>query len=393
MAPCSGGAAVDSIKRRALHKKLAICLLPNVILMIKKTLLLSLAFLMAYSHTAQAFENIRVVVLNNKRTVTLKAQAGLMVEGSPSDHKEKKMIFGSSLIGTRPVRVRSAGEFIEVNGKSYRGRIELRKKKNGLLLVINELDIEDYLQGVIAEEIPHDWEFEALKAQAVASRTYALYQKRAAGKRTYHLLATVNGQVYSGRSGEHARAVQAVRKTEGIIITHGGEIIPAFYHASCGGHTENAMELWGLDVPYLRGVDCDCQEISKYGLWEKRLSIAQVAAALHRQGYRLKGIGKLEINGITAAGRVKQVSIYHAAGIESVSAETLRAAIGYAVIPSVFFEIAVTGTEIVLSGRGSGHGVGLCQWGAQEMAQRGQDYKTILSHYYPETTLMRTENP
>jgi stage II sporulation protein D len=360
--------------------------------MIRKTSLLSLTFLTFFSLTAQASETIRVVVSSNMRTVTLKAQAGLMVEGSPPDHKEGKMIFGSSLVRTRPVRVKSAGEFIEVNGKSYRGWIELRKKKNGLLLVINELNIEDYLQGVIAEEIPHDWEFEALKAQAVASRTYALYQKRTAGKRAYHILATVNGQVYSGRSGEHARAVQAIRETEGIVITYGGKIIPAFYHASCGGHTENATELWGIDVPYLRGVDCDCQEISKYGVWEKRLSIAEVTAALHRQGYRLKGINKLEINGITAAGRVRQVSIYHAAGIESVPAETLRAAIGYAVIPSVFFEIAVTGNEIVISGRGLGHGVGLCQWGAQEMAQSGKDYKTILSHYYPGTTLMRMEN-
>jgi stage II sporulation protein D len=362
-----------------------------MILMIKKTFLLPLAFLMALSLTAQASENIRVVVLNNKRTVTLKAQAGLLVEGSPSDRKEKKMIFGSSSIGTRPVRVRSAGEFIAVNGKSYRGWIELREKKNGQLLVINELDIEDYLQGVIAEEVPHDWEFEALKAQAVASRTYALYQKRTAGIRAYHILATVNGQVYSGRSGEHARAVQAVRETEGTIITHGGEVIPAFYHASCGGHTENAIEIWGIDEPYLRGVDCDCQEISKYGPWEKRLSIANVTAALHRQGYRLKGIRKLEIKGITTAGRVKQVSIYHAAGIESVPAETLRAAIGTTVIPSVFFEIAVTGNEIVISGRGSGHGAGLCQWGAQKMAQSGKDYKAILFHYYPGTSLMKLD--
>ena len=360
--------------------------------MIRKTSLLSLTFLTFFSLTAQASETIRVVVSSNMRTVTLKAQAGLMVEGSPSDHKERKMIFGSSLVGTRPVRVKSGGEFIEVNGKSYRGLIELREKKNGLLLVINELNIEDYLQGVIAEEIPHDWEFEALKAQAVASRTYALYQKRTAGKRAYHILATVNGQVYSGRSGEHARAVQAVRETKGIIITYGGEVIPAFYHASCGGHTENAMELWDIDVPYLRGVDCDCQEISKYGLWEKRLSIAQVTSALRSQGYRLKGINKLEINGITAAGRVKQVLIYHAAGIESVPAETLRSAIGYAVIPSVFFEIAVTGNTIVISGRGLGHGVGLCQWGAQEMAQSGKDFKAILSHYYPGTTLMTLDN-
>jgi stage II sporulation protein D len=359
--------------------------------MIRKTFLLVLTFLTFFPLTTAA-ENIRVAVSSNTRTVTLKAQAGLIMEGSPSNHKEKKMIFGSSFMGMRPVRVRSAGEYIAVNGKSYRGWIELRQKKNGLLLVINELDIEDYLLGVIAEEIPHDWEFEALKAQAVASRTYALYQKRTAGNRAYHILATVNGQVYSGRSGEQARTARAVRETNGTIITYGGKVIPAFYHSSCGGHTENAMELWDIDAPYLRGVDCDCQEISKYGSWEKRLSIANVTTALQKQGYRLNGIRKLEINGITVAGRVKQVSITHSAGIESVPAETLRTAIGTALIPSVFFEIAVVGNEVVISGRGLGHGVGLCQWGAQEMAQRGKDYKAILSHYYPGTSLMQIDD-
>jgi stage II sporulation protein D len=361
--------------------------------MVGKTLFLSLACLVALSLTAVASENIRVAVANNQRMVTLKAQAGLMVEGSSSGFRDKKMIFGSAFAGTLPVRVISAGEFIQVNGKSYRGRIELRKKKNGLLLVINDLDLEEYLQGVIAAEIPYDWEIEALKAQAVAARSYALYQKRTAGKRPYHILATVDGQVYSGRSGERARAVQAVRETEGIIITYGGEVIPAFYHASCGGHTENALELWGIDAPYLRGVDCDCQEISKYGLWEKRLSAATVAVALGRQGYQLKGIRNVEIDGITAAGRVKQVAIRYAGGIAAVPAETLRAAIGYSAIPSVFFEITMAGNEIIISGRGLGHGVGLCQWGAKEMALQGRDYKAILSHYYPGTTLMRIDTP
>ena len=122
-----------------------------------------------------------------------------------------------------------------MNGKSYRGRIEVAKKKNGLLLVVNELDIEDYLRGVVAAEIPPDWEPEALRAQAVASRTYALYQKRTSGARPYHILATVDSQVYNGRSAEHRAAAAAVADTEGIVITYQGEIIPAFYHASCGG--------------------------------------------------------------------------------------------------------------------------------------------------------------
>jgi stage II sporulation protein D len=361
--------------------------------MARNTFFLSLACFAALSLTAFASENIRVAIANNQRTVTLKAPAGLRVEGASTDFVGSKMLFSSSSIGARIVRVSSAGEFIQVNGRSYRGLIELRKKKNNRLLVINDLDVEDYLRGVIAAEIPSDWEFEALKAQAVASRTYALYRKRTAGARPYHILATVDGQVYSGKSGERARTVEAVRQTEGIVVTYKGEVIQAFYHASCGGRTESAWELWGIDAPYLRGVDCDCQEISKYGPWEKRIGKAAVAVALGKQGYRLRDISKIEIEGITAAGRVKQVAIRHAGGITEVPAESLRAAVGYSAIPSVFFDIAIAGNDIIISGRGLGHGVGLCQWGAREMAQRGQDYRAILMHYYPGTTLTKLKHP
>jgi stage II sporulation protein D len=341
--------------------------------------------------TAFASENIRVAIADNQRTVTIKSSTGFIVEGVPLGHREKKMTFESASLGRKPIRIRAAGEFTRVNGKDYRGRLELRKKKNGLLIVINELDIEEYLLGVIAAEVPYDWEFEVLKAQAVASRTYALYQKRTSGKRPYHILATVDGQVYSGKNGERDSAARAVRETTGIVITYGGEVIPAFYHSSCGGHTENAAELWGIDEPYLKGVDCECQEISRYGLWEKRISAAKLATLLVRQGYRLSGITGIEMDSITPAGRVRQIMIRHSGGTTFVPAETLRAAVGYSFLPSSFFEPALEGNEVVFSGRGMGHGVGLCQWGAKEMARNGADFKSILLHYYPGTTLKRIE--
>ena len=159
------------------------------------------------------------------------------------------LVISPASLGTRPVRISSRGMYTQMNGKSYRGWIEIRKKRNGLLLVVNELDIEDYLKGVVAAEVPHDWEPEVLKAQAIASRTYALYQKKTAGSRAYHIRATVDSQVYGGRSAEHGAASDALRKTEGIVITYRGDIIPAYYHASCGGHTESAFDLWGIDAP------------------------------------------------------------------------------------------------------------------------------------------------
>lgn len=357
----------------------------------KKFSLLLIICVIIFSSFGTAFpsENIRVAINDNQRAVTLASSAGLIVAGAPLGGGDARMTFTTASVGARPVRVKSAGEFTQVNGKSYRGWVELRKKKNGLIIAINELDLEEYLQGVIASEVPHAWEFEALKAQAVAARTYALYQKRTAGNRPYHILATVNSQVYNGGRGERSNAVQAVRDTRGLVIVYRGEIIPAFYHSNCGGHTEDAAEIWGIDAPYLKGVDCECQEIVKNELWEKRINTARVAGALRRMGYPGGEILDMRIEAITLAGRVKRVSVQSSGKTFSVSGETLRAALGNTVIPSVFFELELVENEAVFSGRGNGHGVGLCQWGAKEMAQRGYDFKSILSHYYPGTDLMQ----
>jgi len=298
------------------------------------------------------------------------------------------MTVAASSIGKQPVRYVPGGEFILVNGKQYRGSVELRKKRNKTLVVINELDIEEYLLGVVAAEVPSDWEMEALKAQAVASRTYALYQKRNAGRRSYHILATVDSQMYLGRRGERPRATKAIEDTRGLVIIYGNEVIPAYYHSSCGGHTENALELWGIDEPYLKGVDCDCQNISKYGLWEKRFTIAGVIGALRREGFRIADIGSVEMGDLTPAGRVKNVIFRNSGRTVSVPAETIRAALGYSNIPSIFFEPELIDQEVVFSGRGLGHGIGLCQWGAKEMARNGADYRSILSHYYPGTAVV-----
>lgn len=338
---------------------------------------------------ALSSENIRVVIADNQKGVVLKSPVGLMVEGQASRGIEKKIIFGAEYAGNRPVRARSIDGSIVVNGRSYRGWIEIRKKKNGLLLVVNDLDIEEYLMGVIAEEMPHDWESEALKAQAVASRTYAIYQKRSAGNRPYHIVATVNGQMYGGKRSERRNAVKAVRETEGMVIAYNGDVIPAFYHSSCGGHTEDASHLWDVDEPYLKGVDCDCQEISRYGEWEVTVSLAKIAAALGQRGYGPRDIISVSIGSITPAGRVRDVAVKHKGEDTALPAETLRAAIGYSVVPSVFFELETKGNELVISGRGRGHGVGMCQWGARQMAQKGHDYKSILRRYYPGTTVMR----
>lgn len=354
-----------------------------------KIKLFTVLTVLVFPATPVASENIRVAIADNQRTVTLKSPSGLLTAGTSADGREKELLFKPESVSGKPVRVRSTDGSTRVNGKSYRGWVELRKNKNGLLLVINELDIEEYLNGVIASEIPHEWEFEALKAQAVAARTYAFSRKRASGNRPYHVLATISSQVYNGIQGERPNTVRAVKDTKGLVLTYRGEVISAFYHSSCGGQTENASELWDIDAPYLKGVDCECQAISKYGLWEKRISTSMVSGALRRMGYRVEDISDMSIGTITPAGRVKDVSIRSSAGTSRVSGEALRAALGSTALPSVFFELELSGNEAVFSGRGNGHGAGMCQWGAKEMAQRGYDFKAILSHYYPGTDLAR----
>jgi len=336
-------------------------------------------------------ESIRVAIADDQRSVALESPAGLRITDAPGIKSGQSATFLAANVGKTPVRVSSSGGFIKVNGKAYRGAIEIRKKGNGRLLVINDLDLEAYLLGVVAAEIPSDWEREALKAQAVASRTYALYQKQNAGRRPYHILATVESQMYLGKRGERIRATEAVEETEGLVITYRGAVIPAFYHSSCGGHTENALELWGIDEPFLKGVDCDCQNISKYGIWEKRFTTAGVIRALRREGFRIADIGSVEMGDLTPAGRVKSVIFRHSGSTTSVPAETIRAALGYSSIPSIFFEPELIDQEVVFSGRGLGHGIGLCQWGAKEMARNGATYEAILSHYYPGTAVVHRQ--
>jgi stage II sporulation protein D len=355
----------------------------------KRSLLFCITVVVLYSLPASASENIRVAIADNQKAVSIKSSSDLLIAGTPSGGHEKLLRFTPASVGGKPVRIRSTDGFTQVNDKRYRGWVELRKKNNGLLLVVNDLDLEEYLRGVIAAEVPPDWELEALKAQAVASRTYALYEKRTAGKRPYHILATIASQVYNGVNGEQVNAVRAVKETKGLILTYRGKVIPAFYHANCGGHTENASLMWGIDAPYLKGVDCECQDIVKDGLWEKRVSVSHVSDALRRQGFRVDDIYDMSIAGITPAGRVRNVTILSASGTTTVPAETLRAALGNTEIPSVFFELELSGGEAVFSGRGRGHGVGLCQWGAKEMAGKGHDFRSILSHYYPGALLER----
>ncbi|NJD91307.1 MAG: SpoIID/LytB domain-containing protein [Geobacter sp.] len=276
----------------------------------------------------------------------------------------------------------SAPEKIRINGKNYRGIFDFYPSDKGVL-VVNELPIEEYLVGLINCEISSLWPIEAIKSQAVIARSYAIYQKDARRNALYHLESSVMDQVYDGVDIEDSRAARGVRETEGEVLVASGAVIQAFYHSSCGGHTEAAHNVWGADVPYLQGVECRYCLSAPSINWEAVLPLKKIESQLRASGYQLGAIADIKAGKPNRSGRLQDVTIAHSRGELLISGVNFRKAVGYAVIKSTNMTIRIRGDEAVFSGLGNGHGVGLCQWGAKQRAADGFNYREILSSYYP----------
>lgn len=277
----------------------------------------------------------------------------------------------------RSIRI-SAPDAISINDRRYRGIIEISRAPSGGILVVNELPIEEYLVGLINCEISSHWPIEAVKAQAVIARTYALYQKRARARQPYHLESTVLDQVYAGSGQEDARSRRAVEETAGEVLTFNGDIIQAFYHSSCGGGTESAEDVWGLSLPYVEPVTCRYCLESPTVRWEQTVSLRAIESSLN-----LPGLKDIRVREFSDNGRVRTIELVTARGGVSMSGAAFRKGVGYSIVKSTRFTLERRGNEVFLRGAGSGHGVGLCQWGAKERALEGFTYREILSYYYP----------
>jgi stage II sporulation protein D len=294
--------------------------------------------------------------------------------------------FGSTVRFTTP------SGFLRANGQPYRGSVEVRRTRGGRLTAINELDLERYLYGVIKGEIDPRWPPEAVKAQAVAARTLALQNLAALrGKfasEGYTVRATTDSQVYLGVAGEAAGALAAVDATRGILMTFRGEPIFAAYHSNSGGHTEDSENVWGTPHPYLRGVP-DPDALEAPGVqWTARIPLAAVEAALRRGGVGMTGIAGVEAARVTPWGRLITVRVSDEAGrAHEIGANQFRLLVGPGLVRSTMFVVSREGAELAFAGRGSGHGVGLDQWGARALALRGYTFEQILSYYYTGITI------
>jgi stage II sporulation protein D len=290
------------------------------------------------------------------------------------------------------VRVQAAGGLpvrVEDRMRAYRGVIELRRTERGLT-VINELDLELYLYGVIRMEINPAWPAEAVRAQAIAARTLAIHSLGRFAREGYDLRDTTDSQVYGGVAAEDPRATEAVDATRGLILVYARRAIFAAYHADSGGRTENSENVWGgTAYPYLRSVDDPYSAGSPHERWSARLALPEVASRLQRGGIVVSELRGLEVARTKESGRVLTLRLLTGGAPLELTGHRFRMLAGANVIRSTKFVVRMEGPSVVFEGRGWGHGVGMSQWGARGMAARGMTFAQILAHYYTGAEVVR----
>ncbi len=339
-------------------------------------------------------ESVRVAILKGVEEVRVEGDGLLATDerGSPLSFESslliRKQSADSLISGGKTFRrlTISPAATVRINGKSYRGLFDFYPAEKGVL-VVNEMPVEEYLVGLINCEISSLWPVEAVKAQAVIARSYAIYQKDARRNAIYHLESSVMDQVYDGVDIEDSRAARAVDDTAGEVLTYSGGVIQAFYHSNCGGHTEAAENVWGANIPYLQGVECRYCLSSPSARWEITLPLKKIESLLKNCGYQVSGLREVRAGRDNRNGRIKDLTLFAAKGDVTISAVNFRKSIGYSVIKSTNFTIRQKGDDLLFSGAGNGHGVGLCQWGSKQRAGDGFNYREILAYYYPGTRL------
>ncbi len=347
---------------------------------------LSAALALLAASNAWAEETVRIAIADGVREVTLsgkglmvrKLEAGERYSATPGGRsvaylsEGKLMLDGAPVVAPDGVKFRSDG-FVTVAEQPVRGQIEIRKSGAGLI-AINVLGLEDYLAAVLGSEMPASFPLEALKAQAVAARTYAVRRKIDAWGKPYHLGNTVLHQVYGGARAEDVRTREAVKATSGEVLTYRMEPIEAYFHSACGGRTESGQDALGRGLPYLKSVECVCQA-SLHSDWTHKLRASDLTSLFN-------GVKDVKVVERTPTGRARRVELAAAGGSRALSAVELRRLVGYDKIKSLAFDSESSRGAITFRGHGYGHGAGMCQWGAKGYAERGWDYRQILSHYY-----------
>lgn len=354
-------------------------------------------------------ETIRVRVLYTKAPTHLdstgpweyQARRGGMLYAGPAALRvsatRSAMNFGhKSFEGEVVVLPTHSTDTLKLNGRRYRGILVFHPLSGGRYDVVEYVGLQEYLYGVLPREVGTDWPLEALKAQAVVSRTYALSNKAEEAKGRFDLSDGVFDQVYGGMNVEAPTSNRAVDETRGeALLDPHGKPIQAFFHSSCGGRTELPKNVWKSSVSDdLFGCVADpyCQEDPHYQ-WKVQISYDTIRKRLRKAGIRVSTIQKVSVMQKSISGRAVTFGVQTGKGIVPVSGNRFRMAMGADSFRSTLLtNMKASKTSVLFEGHGWGHGVGLCQWGARGRAIAGQTYATILKAYYPGGSLKKIED-
>jgi stage II sporulation protein D len=289
------------------------------------------------------------------------------------------------LLGAGDAEPASGGGFVFA-GRAYRGSFQRLPSGE----IVNLVDVEQYLYSVVPREMPPSWPASALQAQALCARTYVL--QRSNPQRAYDLVPSEADQVYSGLSSETPAGRAAVDATAGQVVKFNNAYAQIAYSSCCGGHTESSSEAWsgGAVLPYLGGVPCTYCSSSPYYRWQTTITLDDVTRACGRRLDATGALQNLRVSSIDASGRARGFDLTCERGTVTIKGETFRLLVGSHVLRSLLVTSvrqAPSQPSLWFEGDGSGHGVGLCQWGARGLAQLGRSAADIIAWYFPGTSI------
>lgn len=347
--------------------------------------------------TVQAGQEVRIAILKTSDPIVITSdQMSMEMNGTRVDPGSSVNISrstnGLAIMGYSKVatNVRINGSELKLNGTTHGKELRIiwenTARSDAQIVVIHSIPLDDYITGTVASEAPSSWPLEALEAQAIVARTYAVWKKYLDSDKNYHMGATVLDQVYAGLKKVTPSISEAVQRTRGQVIVFGNRPIEAYFHSACGDKTASSKEVWGTDIPYLRGTRCGfCQKASKYR-WRATINNRDLTSKLHGSG--LPGVHSVAVPRNAKEARPTSIATRGSRGSKTISASKFRESIGYNALPSAWITRVEDGKgAIVFSGNGYGHGVGMCQWGAYGMAISGHSAKEIIEKYYPGTEI------
>ena len=298
------------------------------------------------------------------------------------------ILFGNKRFEREAIKIILSDREIKINERNYSGNIIIIPQLNDKFLVIEETLVENFLSGVVSSEVPMSWTDDTLLAQTVTARTFTLYQKKKHDSDAYHIREL--DLAYKGKSNENARAVAAVKESEGIIMVYDQQIFPGYFHSTCGGHTEDAgLVFKKKSIPPLSGVPCGYCEDSKYYRWSREINKNEIVRKLYKSSGKNNSLISIKPVNVGPGGHAGRIKIDTSKKRDEMNANVFRLLIGPKKLLSTAFTISNNGKKVKINGRGWGHGVGLCQFGSQKMGTLGFKWENILKHYYPGIDLIK----